>query len=200
MKHFKRVLLIAAMMGSSLLGGFLGSAVFAPGAARAAPREAAMGQTVKTTELHVPAESTNFPEDFGTTPRKIADIGKFTVENGDSLVEVVYNGRVKVDNMTGSAVIYQLRVDGRPGETTNLDFPTGMAVVRSSEKNQFLHTSMTGIWQGLSDGEHTLSMWVYAWTGTGYNAYMNPEGWPSTVALVKEYLPFGSTYIPVIIR
>jgi hypothetical protein len=200
MYQSRRIWLIVALLGASLLGGFLARS-FAPGPAQAAA-PAALGPSSKLTLMDVPNTSTN-PDLFGTTAVKIADVGTFVVENSASLVEVTHNGRLLVNNITGTTGVYfELRVDDTNGIAVTPGVPSGLALVRAVEINQYVTSSFSGYWQDLSAGTHTVSIWVRAASGAGQgdNALIDPGGWASNIVIVKEYLPFGATFLPLIER
>lgn len=199
MKHFRRFLLIAAVLGASAFGGYLAN-VFAPRPAQAAP-PALLAPTTRLTLLDVPNKSTE-PDTFGVEPVKIADIGTFEVANPESLVEVTHQGRLLVESITNAnGVFFELRVDDETGIALSPAQPSGIALVRSDETNQYVVSNFSGYWENLSAGSHTVSIWVRTSTGAmaqGNNALLDPGGWPTNLVIVKEYLPFGTTFLPSI--
>ena len=195
MKTVNRVLLVLALLGASLLGGFLAN-LFGTGRAQAAAL-ASFGPSVKITLLDIANADINLPN---TTPVKIAEVGAFTVENPASLVEVTHNGRVKVDSMTGSGVFFELRVDDVRGADVKPGQPSGYAIVRQSEAGVYVVNSFAGYWEGLPAGTHTVSIWARTSTGSAVGAMIDPGGWQSNIVIVKEYLPYGTTSLPVIFR
>lgn len=200
MKYSRRLLWIASFLGAALLGGFLAN-VFAPRQVQAAAL-AAFGQPVKVTLLDVPNVSTT-PDQFGATAVKIADVGTVTVENSGSLLEVTHNGRLLVQGINGAnGVYFELRVDDTNGLPVETGQPSGMGLVRDGEDGQYVQLTFTGYWQGLPAGVHTVSMWARTSSGvnTGDNALLDPGGWPSNIVIVKEYLPYGSTFLPAVER
>lgn len=195
MKTISRVIIVAAILGGSMLGGYLANH-FGPGNVQAAANTA-FGPPEKVTLLDVPNASTN-PDDFGTTAVKIADVGSFNVENSASLVEVTYQGRLAIYGTTGFGVFFELRVDDMNGIEIKEGQPSGLALVRSDEVGAYVPSVFSGFWSGLAAGSHTVSVWARASSGTGTNAIIDPGGWPSNIVIVKETLPFGSTYLPSI--
>lgn len=196
MKLMNRILTVVAILACSTLGGFLANRVGA-GLVKAAPVQAAFGPNVKLTLLAMPATSTT-PDDFGATAVKIADIGTFTAENGSSLVEVTHQGRLLVDAISGTgSVIYELRVDGVTSANSS-----GLALYRYQDANQYINITFSGYWYELPAGTHTVSMWVRTNSAatTATNARINPGNWSSNLVIVKEYLPFGSTYLPSVAK
>lgn len=195
MKTVSRVLLILALLGAATLGGFLVNSL---GAGRAqASALASFGPSVKITLLNVPNEDISLPN---TTPVKITDVGAFTVENSASLVEVTHNGRFKVDTMTGSGVYFELRVDDVRGANVQPGQASGCAIVRASETGAYVTNSFAGYWEGLPAGTHTVSIWARTSSGSAVGPMTNPGGWQSNIVIVKEYLPYGTTSLPVIFR
>jgi hypothetical protein len=156
---------------------------------------AGFGPNLKLTLLSLPNASTN-PDLFDTTAVKIADIGTFTVENESSLVEVTHQGRLLVESFSGTnSVYYELRVDNLTGSGTS-----GLAQYRYQDAGQYIPITFSGYWYNLTPGTHTVSMWVRTSSGTANNAFLDPGGWASNLAIVKEFLPFGTTYLPSIVR
>lgn len=109
------------------------------------------------------------------------EIDTFNVQSAESLIEVTFNGRLDVDSMTGNAVRFELRGD----ETGN---------------DGGIHATMTGIFTGLSPGTHTLSLWAQVTnSGTATGVRADPGCFGADHAVVKEYLPFGTIALPLII-
>lgn len=195
MKAFNRVLFAAAILGASMLGGFLANRISTTKVLAAT--NASFGPPEKITLLDVPNASTN-PDVFDTTAVKISDVGSFNVENSASLIEVTYQGRLAIYGTTGNAVFFELRVDDMTGIEVEPGQPSGLAIVRSGEVGEYVPNVFSGFWSGLAAGSHTVSVWARASSGTGDNAIIDPGGWNSNIVIVKETLPFGSTYLPSI--
>lgn len=195
MKTFRHVILVAAVLAASMAGGYLANHI-SPGNVQAAANTA-FGPAEKITLLDVPNASTN-PNEFGTDAVKISDVGSFNVENSASLVEVTYQGRLAIYGTSGFGVLFELRVDDMTGIAIKEGQPSGLAVIYSSEVGEFVPIVFSGFWSGLAAGSHTVSVWARASSGTGDNAIIDPGGWPSNIIIVKESLPFGSTYLPSI--
>lgn len=187
MKRSILFLVVCGFMTSGLLGG-LAATLLAPATAQAAPL-AAFGPQVVVTTMHVPSLSAN---NFTNTWTKIGDIGNFVVHNSTSLVEVTYQGRLYVQTMPATGTYFRLMVDDY-GPTPD----SGMAVIRSEEIVDSIPLTFSGYWQNLPEGQYAVSMWVRAVTGSGTYAIINPGAWESTDVIVKEYLPLGSTYLPL---
>lgn len=195
MKVVKNLVVILGLICASMLGGYLANR-YEPGKVEAAA-DYAFGVPEKITLLDVPNASTN-PDVFGTTAVKISNVGTFNVENSASLIEVVYQGRLAIQGTTGFGVFFELRVDDMTGIEIDQGQPSGLAIVRSGEVGQYVPGVFSGFWSGLEAGSHTVSVWARASSGTGENAIIDPGGWPSNIVIVKETLPFGSTYLPSI--
>lgn len=196
MKTLNRFLTVIMIIVFSTMGGFLASR-FGAGMVHAAPVQAAFGPNVKLTLLPLPNVSTN-PDDFSSTAVKIADIGTITVENGSSLVEVTHQGRLLVEAITGTfSVIYELRVDDSVSPNSS-----GLAQYRYQDVGQYMPITFSGYWTNLTPGPHTVSMWVRTSnaSSTATNAFLDPGNWSSNLVIVKEYLPFGTTYLPSVAR
>jgi hypothetical protein len=112
-------------------------------------------------------------------------------------VEITFNGRIEADSMTGNGVTFELRVDDAPS-------PLGRAraVFRSDEivNAGGVQASITAVYDNLDAGTHTLSLWALATNGgsaTGVQA--DPGCFSTDHAVVKEFLPFGSIALPLIL-
>jgi hypothetical protein len=114
----------------------------------------------------------------------------------ESLVEITFNGRIEANSMTGNAVRYELRVDDDAS-------PLGRAraLLRSNEAGgPGVQASMTAVYENLDAGEHTLSVWAQATnSGSATGVQVDPGCYSSDHAVVKEFLPFGSIAIPLVL-
>lgn len=200
MKAAGRVLLIAAFLAASTLGGFLAGA-FGPGRAQAAPAAAAgFGPSVKLTMLDVPNQGTGAAV-ISTTALKVRDIGTFVVESDASLVEVTHQGRLYVGNFpSASGVIFELRVNDALGMIVSGSQNSGLGLVRSTEPAQQVPNTFSGYWTGLPPGTHTVSIWVRTSSGTANSAIIDPGGWLTNIVTIKEFLPYGVVHMPAISR
>lgn len=192
MNRTDRILIVLGLLCAALLGGLL-AAVFAPKPVQANSLNA-FEPPVKLTTLGVP---NNGAATFSGTWTKAGNIGPFTVENPASLVEVTHQGRLYVETMTSNGAYFELRVDDLPPLENS-----GQALIRSSEVTTRVPLTFSGYWQGLAAGNHTVSLWVRSSDlgGSGTIAYMNPGNFGSNDLIIKEYLPFGSSYLPAIQR
>lgn len=191
MKLANRTILVLSLLCAALLGGLL-AAVFEPQSVNAAPAALAFGPPVKLTSLAIP----NLGVDGVTsTFTKIADIGPFTVENAASLVEVTHQGRLYADNFVSSTgMVFELRVDDQSPLSN-----TGQAMVRSAETNTYVASTFSGYFQNLPAGEHTVSLWARTSSGTA-DTIINPGNWTINDLIIKEYLPFGTTQLPLLMK
>jgi hypothetical protein len=125
------------------------------------------------------------------------DIGHFSVQDPASVVEVTYQGRISV-NFGASGVtwvFFQLRVDGNMPLTN-----TGQTYLRREESLQHILVNFSGTYQNLAAGDHVVSMWSYASSSGATGSTLNPAAVGTTNVIIKEYLPFGSTYLPAIMN
>lgn len=132
------------------------------------------------------------------TYAKVADLGTFTVQSPDSTVEATFNGRIFVGSFTaGTGAVFELRVDNAPSTVGR-----ARANLRAAQAGAGgVQTSITGLFSGLSAGSHTASMWVRTSAGgAGSQAMVDPGCWSTDVLIVKEYTPFGFTYLPAVLR
>ena len=167
---------------------------FAPQPANAA---ANMSPSVRHTVLPVTCTSV---ENFDSNYRKIADFGDFLVSSPDATVEATFYGRVSVDVLVGaSGAVFELRVDNLP-----TDQVWARAVLRDGEYSTWngMPVSMSGVFSGLAAGEHTVSLWVRSsGNGTsGSGGRVDPGCWSSDHIVVREFAPFGTTFLPSIVH
>lgn len=197
MKHVSRILMVVAILASSTLGGFLANRV-GVGRVQAAPAQAGFGPNVKLTMLAVPYAGL---ANLTPTAQKIADVGSITVENAASLVEVTHQGYVTVNTISGSNnVIFELRIDGVTGAGVNVSQPSGIAQFRYLNTGEYLPLTFTGYWYNLPAGTRTVSLWAHTSLSTATNAYIGQGVAQANLVIVKEYLPFGTTYLPNVAR
>jgi len=130
-----------------------------------------------------------------STWTKLADLATFTVNSNDSLVELTFNGRVFIADFAepSSVAYFEMRVDGAAST-----IGTARASLSDLEEGQSVLVSFTGMFSGLSEGFHTASMWVRTASSTAFLAAVNPHNYESDVLIVKEHLPFGVTFLPLI--
>ena len=63
------------------------------------------------------------------------------------------------------------------------------------------NATMSGFYEGLAAGTHTVSVWARTANGNDSDSVMyDPGCWSSDVVNIKEYLPFGVVSLPAILR
>ncbi len=167
--------------------------VQSPRSTKAAPQTAG-AQMLGVSVINV---NTLFITDVTTTFTKLGDLGIFSVNSADSLLELTFNGRISTGNLlTSTGLIFELRVDDTPS-------PIGLAqaIVTQDVNTSFgLPAVFTGFFSGLSVGDHTASIWVRTKDQTATNASIDPANIGANVLIVKEHLPFGVAYLPMIAK
>ena len=123
---------------------------------------------------------------------KIGNMATFNVLNPNSVVELTFNGRISAGT-SGYSAIFELRVD----DSTST-YGIARAIVEAGEDGKYIPVSITGIFTNLSLGSHTASMWVGNILGDFSGAMINPTNESSDHLVVKEYLPFGYAYMPIV--
>lgn len=129
---------------------------------------------------------------------KIADMGTFEVQAADSLVEIAFHGRLYAASTDGTGLRYELRVDDAASSAGRI-----RAVLKQGEMGGGIgrSASMGGLFTGLSQGPHTVSMWAQVANGTTASTVMyDPGCWSSDQVVIKEYLPFGSVALPAVLN
>jgi len=166
--------------------------VQSPRSTNAAPL-AAGTPMVAVTVIDVP---TYYLAEVSSDFAKIADIGTFTKHSTGSLVELTFSGRIYMTEYSVQSIgaIFELRVDGNVSSIGR-----ARASLRTSETSfGGVPVSITGMFTELSEGDHTVSMWVRTVLGSGSAAFVNPMNFPTDVLIIKEQLPFGFAYMPLI--
>jgi hypothetical protein len=115
--------------------------------------------------------------------QKIADMGSFTKNSAGTKIKLTLQTNLSVDSVGGGGAIYELRIDD---QATTLGNAT--AFIKAGG-NSFPIT-IGGIYAGLSNAPHTVSLWVKAVSGTAKNAgwdkdCLNPMG--TNNVLVEEF-------------
>lgn len=139
------------------------------------------GALLKATVLNVDCTT---DVDFDASYTKIANVGSFTKLDSQSLIELTFNGRIKVSSITGTGAVFEIRIDDNA--TTN---GRARANIKSNETGTWgIPSSITGIFTGLSAGSHTVSFWVRAsLSGSGTSARIDPGCWSSDHIVIKEF-------------
>lgn len=189
MKLTTQFLLTVGFLASAMLGGAAAS-ILKPAPVEASPLSA-FGLPVKVTALDVGTATLQLPP--VPIPMPLATIGSFKLQNDASLVEVTYQGQLAMTGSSGAD--FEIRIDdGTPIVNT------GKLFIFSNSPGISFPATFSGFWQDLSAGEHTISLWVYPPGDIGEAAYINPGDHQGSSVIVKEYLTYGSTYIPVVQR
>lgn len=129
---------------------------------------------------------------------KIRDLGTFDVQAADSLVEITFHGRLYASSTDGTGIRYELRVDDAASPAGRI-----RAVLKQGEMGGGIgrNASMGGLFTGLSQGTHTVSLWAQVANGTTASTVMyDPGCWSSDQVVIKEYLPFGSVALPAVLK
>lgn len=121
----------------------------------------------------VTTECTTLPS-VPSTFTKITDLATFTKTHDDTLVRLDLANRMRVNSMTGTGVIFELRIDD--AQTT---IGAATALVRSTDVNTAAQRPFFGIFDGLSTGPHTVSVWARANTGSATDVSIDPGCWNS---------------------
>jgi hypothetical protein len=120
----------------------------------------------------------------GNSYVKLADLGTFSKLHGSTPIEVVYQGRIAVvGTIGGTGVHFELRID-------NVASTVGRAranIKKAEAGSDGIPVSITGYFTGLSQGNHTVSMWVSDTYGTSTDVMLDPGCWSTDVAIVKEF-------------
>jgi len=118
---------------------------------------------------------------FDSTFTKVSNIGTFSVQSADSLVEVLFNGHLYVIHSTS---IFELRVDDLPssyGRARTFFLDTGLGSDLPP-----LSATIIGIFDSLEVGEHTVSMWAKSLQGSGTFAGIDHGCRQTDSVVIKE--------------
>ncbi len=121
--------------------------------------------------------NTDFIEDEYS---KVADLGQFTKTADGSIMDLTFNGTLYIRTMEGTGARFELRVN---------DLPTTIGRARAAIKSPEVafQVSIVGLFENLSVGNHTVSMWVSGAHGGGTLALVDAGCWSTDVVLVKEF-------------
>ncbi|WP_345990342.1 hypothetical protein WCX18_05255 [Sulfurimonas sp. HSL1-2] len=117
-----------------------------------------------------------------TAYTKIATIGSFAKVQDDTKLNIVFSGRLAVATMTGTGVIFELRID---------DAATTLGRIRGSVKSAEIGISgvpvtMEGFFSGLTAGPHTVSMYARATSGGATGVQYDTGCWSTDSVIIKE--------------
>jgi hypothetical protein len=192
MKLSNRILSRRGFLATSILGG-LAAPFLKPESARAAPL-ASQAVSVQFSILKVPYMAL---DNVTTEFTKIGgNIGNVYIHDPYSMVEATYEGRLMVVSFGSgtSGVSFQIRINGSPPL-----FDVCPAEVMAAEAGQKVPYTFSGLFSGFPSGQYPVSIWAKSWYGTAWAAWVNPDGWGAVVN-VKEYLPLGYTYLPLVTK
>lgn len=140
------------------------------------------GQLVSISTLNVDCAAAI---DIDPTYRKVVDVGQFQVLGSGSTIVATFNGRVHVREFTaGTGALFELRIDDQAPSTGR-----ARVRVRSAEAGaNGVHASMTGVFDGLAEGTHTVSIWARTSVGgAGMDAMVDPGCWSSDQIVIQEF-------------
>jgi hypothetical protein len=184
LKQLDRLSRVALIVLVIVLGGHVRVGQATPQAATVGPM--LVTQVFDVSCISLPAVTPNYA--------KLADLATFTVQSPDSTVEMTFNGRIFVGSFaSGTGAVFELRVDD-----TASTVGRARANLRAAEAGGGgVQASINAFFTGLAAGEHTASVWVRTSAGGAANqAMVDPGCWSTDVLIVKEYTPFGFTYLP----
>jgi hypothetical protein len=119
-----------------------------------------------------------------STWTNIYNIGSFTKLNSTSPIELTYNGRIAVTGSIGGlSVSFELRIDG----VASTAGYARASIKKSEVGDNGIQVSITGIFNGLSMGTHTVSIWGYDKYGTSTDIMVDPGCFSTDVVIIKEF-------------
>jgi hypothetical protein len=119
-----------------------------------------------------------------STWTNLNNIGSFTKLNSTSPIELTYNGRIAVTgSIGGTSVRFELRIDG----VASTAGYARASIKKSEAGGNGIPVSITGIFNGLSTGTHTVSIWVYDQYGTSTDIMVDPGCFSTDVVIIKEF-------------
>ena len=149
----------------------------------AATADRVSGQLLSLTPLNTACPASSISAD--PTFRKILDVGTFETAADGSRVVATFDGRVFVGNFSsGTGAIFELRVDDRPPSTGR----ARISLRREEAGGPGVQGSMTGVFEGLGRGTHTVSIWVRtSQVGAATQVMVDPGCWGTDQVVVEEY-------------
>lgn len=121
----------------------------------------------------------DFSSNLTSTYRLVANRDTFTKQEDDTRLELYLHSRIRSGTFGSGAsgVLVELRVDDSPASLTI------RGAVTSSNTVDFV--SGFAVFEGLSAGQHTFSLWARTNTGVSNGFVPDPGGWGGRI-LVKE--------------
>lgn len=118
-----------------------------------------------------------------TTYQKIADMGTFEKADDESFIELKLQTNVSVASSSGPGVVFELRINDN---ATGIGSATLLLREYGASKAAFI----TGVFDGLESGTHTVSLWTRTSGGTANNVFYDPGCFNSlgtNIVIVKEF-------------
>jgi hypothetical protein len=115
---------------------------------------------------------------------KLGDIGTFTKQNDETILELIFNGHTLVSSYVGcNQVVFEIRIDNQAATGHSMQFPS------FSPNTAFSMQYVTGFFSGISSGTHTISVWASTlFAGSDANGvHVNPGGFSQLRMMIKEY-------------
>lgn len=137
------------------------------------------GLLLKTTVLNVSCTGLS---SFASGWTKLVDVGTFTKGSASSSLEITFNGRISARTITGTGVVFQLRVDDQ-ASTAGW---AGANLLAADAGEEGAPVSITGIFTGRAAGAHTVSLWVAGAYGGGTSAFVDRGCWSTDHVVVRE--------------
>ncbi len=191
MNSFTRILSRRRFIGASILGGLV--APFLKSERVEANSELGF-PNINISYLHIP-KNVSIAQPVGSWA-KIGDIGTFEIKSWNSILEVTFQGRVKA---TGNGkTLFGISLHDHDD-----DFGGGIFEVLPEELMQNVNVHYTSYNQVVgvySPGICNMSLWGYTDGPIGGAVWMNPTGSDGDRIYIKEYMPLGSTFLPLIQR
>jgi hypothetical protein len=122
---------------------------------------------------------------FNNIFAKAFDLGTFNKEKDNTLVELLFQSRLLVQNFSGGSTgaVFELRVNDQPTATGRARF--NYLVDEAGLPG--LPATFGGVFDNLPAGNHTVSIWVMTLYGSCESVYADPGCWDVGQVLVKEY-------------
>ncbi|MHB8455068.1 MAG: hypothetical protein ACYDDO_10320 [Acidiferrobacterales bacterium] len=118
----------------------------------------------------------------GTFTKLGSGTHSFSKSSPDTKIEVHVNSTFSSGTFAGgtSGIAFQIEVDGVPASPAGAG---GIGVIFTSGSTQYL--SLYAVFQGLTAGSHTVSLWAEPNAGTSTGVYVDSGCWGGTI-IVKE--------------